>query len=124
MSEDGSMNETAEQERLDQLIAVLKKMPNEIPLLFFTSPGRNDPFCEGARQLISSVSEVAPKVTLREYDLSHSMARDWNVDFSPTLLLDPEKYHIRWMGAPVGEEGRTFVEALMIMGYGETGLSA
>ncbi len=124
MSEDRPVNEVTEQERLAQLIAVLKKMPNEIPLLFFTSPGRNDPFCEGARQLIRSVREVAPKVTLREFDLSHSVARDRNVDFSPTLLFDPEKYHIRWMGAPVGEEGRTFVEALMIMGYGETGLSA
>jgi thioredoxin reductase (NADPH) len=98
-------------------------MPHEVPLLFFTSPGRNDSFCEGGRQLIRSIREVATKVTLEEYNLGHKVAREWNADFSPTLLLDPEHYNIRWMGAPIGEEGRTFVEALLIMGYGETGLS-
>jgi thioredoxin reductase (NADPH) len=62
-------------------------------------------------------------VTLREFDLGHKVAHKWNADFSPTLLLDPEHYNIRWMGAPIGEEGRTFAEALLIMGYRETGLS-
>jgi thioredoxin reductase (NADPH) len=118
-----SMNEIAGQEKLAQLVEVFEKMPHEIPLLLFTSPGKNDPFCEDAREFIRTIREVAPKVTFREYDLGHKVAREWDVDFSPTLLLDPEHYNIRWMGAPIGEEGRTFVEALMIIGYGETGLS-
>jgi thioredoxin reductase (NADPH) len=123
MPEHESMNSITGQETQAQLVEVFKKMPHEVPLLLFTSPGRNDPFCEGARQLIRSIREVAPKVTLKEYDLGHRMAREWNADFSPTLLLDPEHYNIRWLGAPIGEEGRTFAEALLIMGYGETGLS-
>ena len=123
MPEHDSVIEITEQDKESQLVEVFKKMPHEIPLLLFTSPGRNDPFCEGARQLIRSIREVAPKVTLREYDLGHKVAREWNADFSPTLLLDPERYNVRWMGAPIGEEGRTFVEALIIMGYGESGLS-
>lgn len=123
MPEHESMNSYSEQVEQAQLVEVFKKMPHEVPLLFFTSPGRNDPLCEGGRQLIRSIREVAPKVTLREYDLGHKVAREWNADFSPTLLIDPERYNIRWMGAPIGEEGRTFAEALLIMGYGETGLS-
>jgi thioredoxin reductase (NADPH) len=123
MPEHDSVIEITEQDKESQLVEVFKKMPHEIPLLLFTSPGRNDPFCEGARQLIRSIREVAPKVILREYDLGHKVAREWNADFSPTLLLDPERYNVRWMGAPIGEEGRTFVEALIIMGYGESGLS-
>jgi thioredoxin reductase (NADPH) len=123
MPEHDSVIEMTEQDKESQLVEVFKKMPHEIPLLLFTSPGRNDPFWEGARQLIRSIREVAPKVTLREYDLGHKVAREWNADFSPTLLLDPERYNVRWMGAPIGEEGRTFVEALIIMGYGESGLS-
>ena len=123
MPEHDSVIEISEQDKESQIFEVFKEMPHEIPLLFFTSPGKNDPFCEGARQLIRSIREVAPKVTLREYDLGHKVAREWNADFSPTLLLDPERYNVRWMGAPIGEEGRTFVEALVIMGYRETGLS-
>ena len=41
---------------------------------------------------------------------------------SPTLLIDPEKYQIRWLGAPVGEEARTFVQALIMLGTGKTNL--
>jgi thioredoxin reductase (NADPH) len=58
-----------------------------------------------------------------EYDLSHEIARKWNAQYSPTLLFDPEHYHVRWLGAPIGEEGRTFVEALIMMGYGKTDMS-
>jgi thioredoxin reductase (NADPH) len=106
-----------------QLIAVFKEMPHEIPLLLFTSPGKNEPFSHAARELVRSVRQIAPKVSLREYDITHELAKKWNVDFAPTLLFDPERYNVRWLGAPVGEEGRTFVEALIMMGYRRTNLS-
>ncbi|MBE9530639.1 MAG: FAD-dependent oxidoreductase [Proteobacteria bacterium] len=106
-----------------ELRAVFEKLPNEIPLFLFTSPGKNDPFCHAARQVIRTVREMSPKITMLEYDLSHEIARKWNAQYSPTLLFDPEHYHVRWLGAPIGEEGRTFVEALIMMGYGKTDMS-
>jgi thioredoxin reductase (NADPH) len=45
------------------------------------------------------------------------------VQSSPTLLIDPEKYNIRWMGAPMGEEGRSFLEAMILVGMGKSELS-
>jgi len=45
------------------------------------------------------------------------------VKHSPTILFDPDHYDIRWLGAPAGEEGKTMVEALLMLGYGQTGLS-
>jgi len=107
-----------------QLKPLFKNLARDIPLILFTSPGRNEPFSHATRFLIRAVREVSPKVTLREYDLSHAMAKKWKVTHSPTLLFDPERYHIRWLGAPVGEEARTFVEALLMMGHGKTDLSA
>ncbi|MCJ7772072.1 MAG: FAD-dependent oxidoreductase, partial [Desulfobacterales bacterium] len=47
----------------------------------------------------------------------------WTVEYTPTILFDPEHYNVRWLGAPLGEEGRTFVEALIMMGYHVTNLS-
>jgi thioredoxin reductase (NADPH) len=38
-------------------------------------------------------------------------------------LFDPDRYHIRWLGAPIGEEARTLVEALIMMGHRTSGLS-
>jgi len=105
-----------------QLKAVFEKIPNEIPLFLFTSPGKNEPFCQGTRQLIRAIRELSPKIILREFDLGHKEARKWNAEFSPTLIFDPEHYKVRWYGAPLGEEARTFVEALMMIGYGNTNI--
>jgi len=106
-----------------QLAAIFKKIPHKIPLLLFASPAKNEQFSQAARQMIQAVREMAHKIDLREYDLSHKMARKWNVEYSPTLLFDPDRYNVRWLGAPMGEEGRSFVEALIMMGYRETNLS-
>jgi thioredoxin reductase (NADPH) len=78
---------------------------------------------DAARQLIRAVREITPKVILLEFDLSHDKARNFNITHAPTLLFDPERYRVRWLGAPVGEEGRTFVEALIMMGYRNTKLT-
>ncbi len=121
MLEGGQAKDQMEQAQA-QLIAALEKMPNEVPLLLFTSPGKNEPYCEAARQVIRSIRQMTSKLSLREYDLGHDVARKWDAVYCPTLLFDPERYPIRWLGAPVGEEGRTFVEALLMMGYGKTGL--
>jgi thioredoxin reductase (NADPH) len=106
-----------------QLVDIFDKMPYEIPLFLFTSPGKNDLFSQAARQVIRLVREMAPKIDLREYDLDHKLARKWKVKYPPTLLVDPEHYHVRWVGAPMGEEARSFVEALIMMGYRDTNIS-
>jgi thioredoxin reductase (NADPH) len=119
--------EDLEQDGLKEFQAQLKPIFDhihvEIPLLLFTSPGRNDAICEAAKQVVRLFREVTPKITLREYHLNHKEARKWKAEYSPTLLLDPEHYHIRWYGAPMGEETRTFLEALIMMGYGKVDMS-
>jgi thioredoxin reductase (NADPH) len=45
------------------------------------------------------------------------------VNRAPTLVFDPDRYKIRWLGAPIGEEARTFVEAVLMMGNRSSGLS-
>src|SRR5574340_1075222 len=42
---------------------------------------------------------------------------------TPTLLLQPEKYRIRFIGAPAGEEARTLVLSLIMASTGKTILS-
>ena len=124
---DDTLQDRSEQAMLEQaqtqLAAVFDKMPYEVPLLLFTSPIKNEVFSQSARQVIRAVRELTPKITLLEYDLNHKIAQKWKVKHAPTLLLDPERYNVRWLGAPMGEEGRTFVEALIMMGYKKTNLS-
>ena len=106
-----------------QLANILEDIPNDIPLMLFTTPLKNDSFSDSARQVIRAIRQLTPRVSLREYDLSHEMANQWNAEYSPSLLFDPEHYNIRWLGAPVGEETLTFIEILKIIGYGKSGVS-
>jgi thioredoxin reductase (NADPH) len=120
--EDGSEKEVQEQAQAE-LIAVFQKMPHEIPLVLYTDSGKNEIFSQAARQLIRSIREMAPKVSLLEYDISHKTAMELHAEYPPVLIFDPDNYQIRWLGAPLGEEGRTFVEALIMMGYRNTNLN-
>ena len=116
--------ERAAMEQLQaQLQTIFKNLPHEVHLILFSQPGKNDLFSAACRFLVRAVREVTPKVTLREYDLKHPMAKKMGVNRAPTLVLDPDRYKIRWLGAPIGEEARTFVEAVLMMGNRSGGLS-
>ena len=125
IGEDHQPQPTAEAERafLQQLRETFDRMPNEIPLYLFSGPERDDVFVQACRQVIRAFRELTSKITLKEYPLGHELAVQWNVESSPTLLIDPDKYNIRWMGAPMGEEGRSFLEAMILVGMGKSDLS-
>jgi thioredoxin reductase (NADPH) len=108
---------------LQQLRKTFEQLPNDIPLLLFVEKGADDVFAHATRQVIRAFRELSPRITLKEYDLSHEMARRYDVASSPTLLIAPAKYSIRWLGAPMGEEARTFLEALILVGMGSSHLS-
>lgn len=116
-------NEMASQAYLQQLKETFDQLPNEIPLYLFTAKGHEDVFTHTNRQVIRAFRELSPKISLREYDLDHELAEKWNVIHSPTLLIAPEHYSIRWLGAPMGEEARTFLEILILVGLGKSHLS-
>lgn len=107
----------------EQLEIVFQQLPRNIPLYLFAQVGNNDLFSQAARQLIRAFREITPKIEFKEYDLNHDLAKKWDVYRSPTILFDPEHYPIRWLGAPMGEEGRTFLEALLLIGMGNSNLS-
>jgi len=120
---DAVQNEMANEAYIQQLKATFDQLPNQIPLFLFTAKGHEDVFTHANRQIIRAFRELSPKITLREYDLDHEMAHKYNIIHSPTLLIAPDRYAIRWLGAPMGEEARTFLEILILVGLGKSGLS-
>ncbi len=108
---------------LQQLRATFAQMPNDIPLLLFTDRMQDDVFAQANRQVIRAFRELTDRITLREYGLDHEKAREFNVTVSPTLVIAPDKYNIRWIGAPMGEEARTFLELLILVGSGQSNAS-
>lgn len=108
---------------LQQLRRTFEQLPNDIPLLLFVDKGSDDVFAQATRQVIRAFRELSPRITLKEYQLNHELARRYQVVSSPTLLVAPGKYDIRWLGAPMGEEARTFLEILILVGLGKSNLS-
>jgi thioredoxin reductase (NADPH) len=106
----------------NQLEPVFEQLPHDIPLYLFTQAGNNDIFNQGARQIIRAFREISKKIEFKEYDLSHKLAQKWDVYRSPTILFDPDRYSIRWLGAPMGEEGRTLLEAIILIGLRKSNL--
>jgi thioredoxin reductase (NADPH) len=107
-----------------EISRMLAKIDREIQVFLFTQPGQNDVFCEAARQAMRFFRQLTDKIVLREYDLTHELAAKYDVSQSPTILFDPDRYNIRWLGAPMGEEGRIFLEALIHIGAGESDLGS
>ncbi len=108
---------------LKQLRATFERLPNDIHLYLFTQRGKDDVFCDAARQTVRAFRQLTEKIQFREFNLDHELAGKWNVTSSPTLLVEPERYAIRWLGAPMGEEGRSFLETLLLVGLGESNLT-
>ena len=121
--DDYSQSSDAEQAFLRQLRQTFEQMPREIPLYLFVGRGQEDVFVQACRQVVRAFRELTPKITIKEHYLDHELASKWGVDSSPTLLIDPDHYNIRWLGAPMGEEGRSFLEAMILIGMGNSGIS-
>ncbi len=107
----------------EQLAKIFSAMEYPVSLILFSDSKVDNVFVQAARMVIREVRNVAPLVSLKEFGLDHELAKKYNVTFAPTLLFGPEEYNIRWLGAPVGEEGRTFVEALLMLGTKKLRLS-
>jgi len=123
MNPDAAQQEMANQRYLQQLRDTFDKMPSDIPLLLFVEKGGDDVFAQASRQVIRAFREISDRITLREYDLGHELAQRYNITSSPTILIDPERFSIRWLGAPMGEEARTFLEAILLAGHGSGQMS-
>jgi len=119
----GATAQTMEEKAEGRLRELFEKMPYPASIFLFTDEARNEPFNQAAREVLQILHRVSSQVQIKEYDLGHEQARKWKIQASPTLLFDPERYRIRWLGAPIGEETRTLIIGLQMLGYRTTALS-
>jgi len=106
-----------------QLKATFERLPHDIPLYMFVEKGRDDIFAQTNRQIVRAFRELTDRIVFREFSADHEKAREWGVEGSPTLVIAPERVRIKWLGAPMGEEGRTFLETLIHVGLGKSQVS-
>jgi len=107
----------------EQLEVIFKELQSPVNLHLFTQKGVNDLYNDFLARFLEDVTHISDKLTLHRHALGDEDAQAHGVTYSPTLLVEPERYRIRFVGAPIGEEGRSFIEAVLLASRGHSGLA-
>ncbi len=98
-------------------------LKEDVIIEVFTESGKNDQFNEAAVALVRSLAPLSEKLKVSFHAIGDERAVKRNVTRSPSILIAPDKYRIRFTGAPVGEEGRSFFTAIIMASTGKPLLS-
>ena len=93
-----------------------------VELRLFTHQGEHEEYADFTRRFCTDLTRLSDKITLAEVEIDAPEAATRGVAVSPTVLIAPDRYDIRFSGAPAGEEGRSFIEAIALCSLGKSGL--
>jgi len=94
-------------------------LKDDVVIEVYTKSGTNDQFNEVALSLVKALAGLSDKLKASFHTVGDEQSVKRNVTRAPTVLIAPDKYRIRYTGAPVGEEGRSFIIALMMASTGK-----
>ena len=111
------------EESREHLEKVFKALQDTVVLEVFTKKGVNDSYNKAMKEFVRDLARLSDKIKAEYFEVDSDQAEKREVTRSPTLLINPDKYSVRYTGTPLGEEGRTFIETIVFASKGETGLS-
>ena len=107
----------------DTLIKNFKEMKERVILEVFTKQEENESYNALTVKFTTDLGKLSDKIEVKFNLIGDERSKKYNVTRSPTILINPEDYRIRYTGAPAGEEGRSFIETIMMVSRRESGLS-
>ena len=118
----------AEEQLPDEVKKVIKEtffkeLKEDVTLEVYTKSGVNDQFNEAAVSLIRALSELSDKLKVSFHTVDDEQSVRRNVHRTPTVLIAPDKYRLRYTGAPLGEEGRSLLVAILMASTGQSVLT-
>jgi len=102
-----------------------QELPNPVNIIFFTQE-LECPYCRQTGLLLQEVADLSEKVHLEVYNfqLDREKAAEYAIDKVPATVVAAEKdYGIRFYGVPAGYEFLSFIEAILHVSRGESGLA-
>jgi len=115
-----SLPEDAKQVLLKRFQALKEKVVLEV----FTAKKQENPFDELTVTFAQALGALTDKIEVHLNTIGDKKSEEYMVTRSPTVLLQPQRYKLRYTGAPFGEEGRSFIEAIILASRNESNLSA
>jgi glutaredoxin-like protein len=110
----------------NQIMPSLQALAKPVTLHVFTQELECQ-FCRETRQLAEEVASVAPekvKVAVHNFVTDKAEVEAYKIDKIPALAVVSDHDHgIRFYGVPGGYEFTSFLQAIVMAGSGDTGLS-
>ena len=108
-----------------ELAAQLASLPHPVRLVFFTQTFGCDK-CLSARQVVDQLAGLSDQITVDDYNLvlDKEAVAEYAVDRAPAIAVVGETdLGIRYYGVPSGYEVASLVDAVLLVGRREPGLS-
>lgn len=114
-----------------QIREMFAGLKNPVEIVFFGSSKQNCEYCEETLSLAQEVVELSDKLSLSEHDVDveTELSEQLHVDKVPTMVFatrDGDRlvdHGVRYAGIPAGGEFSVFINAIMLVSKGDSGLS-
>ncbi|HUW43248.1 MAG TPA: thioredoxin reductase, partial [Thermoplasmata archaeon] len=101
-----------------------KDLKRKVVIEVFTKDGVNEPYNQLSQRFATELSEIDDKIVVKTFKIGDERSKQMGVTRSPTILIDPDHYRIVYTGAPAGEEGRSFIQTLVMVSRDDSMLSS
>ncbi len=105
------------------LTDIFKNLKGPVRLVTFTDSDPKNEFNAYMTRFADDLARLSDKITAEHHPMDDDSAARLDVTLSPTMLVNPEAYRIRFTGAPLGEEARALIETIFLASVGVSGLS-
>jgi alkyl hydroperoxide reductase subunit AhpF len=108
-----------------ELEARLASLPHPVRLVFFTQTFWCDT-CLSALQVVDQLASLSSQITVDQYNLvlDKETVAEYDVDRAPAIaVVGDTDLGIRYYGVPLGYEVASLVDAVVLVGRRELGLS-
>ncbi len=117
--QDALISEEAKK-HLQKELALLKEPITVVAVL---SEEKDRPFDEFSRKFLTELAAITDKIRPVFEKTDGPLAAKYQVTRTPTLLIEPDHYNVRYTGAPAGEEAQSFLLALIMASTKQSVLS-
>ena len=107
-----------EKNQIESVKDIFKSMKRDVEILFFTSDDCE--YCSVEKELLNDLAGIG-RLKLTELDLKSAEAKKHGIDKAPTILFR-DNPRVRFSGLPSGHEFRTFLDTIVMISEGKTGL--
>jgi len=101
-----------------------KDLKRKVVIEIFTKDGTNEPYNQLSQRFATELSEISDKIVVKTFKIGDERSKQMGVTRSPTVLIDPDRYRIIYTGAPAGEEGRSFIQTILMVSRDDSMLSS